>query len=186
MSNLAICIAFAAGKWANYQTIDNLFQAVQAQSDDLIPGGELTLTDPEKAVLERAILTAGATVAIDVERIGAEAAGSSRLKIYDHEGLIVDAETLVDRGVDLTTCSEVIMVENHWLSTGFIRENMDPAVHAQIKTMIWPDALLEAQMYMHLHRAIKGQPISFYALKQAADEAADEAAAKMLDPEAEA
>lgn len=173
MSNLNVCIAFAASQWGAFPDVESLLEAVSAAGDDVAPGGPLNLTASESAVLQRAIQTAGETVALDVERIGAETAGLTHLKIYDHEGLIVDADTLIERGINLATCAEVVMVENQWIPVSFIRENVDAEVFAPLAGLYWPGTLMQIQVYKLLHRAIKGDVISFAALKQAADQAAN-------------
>ncbi|MFV3292423.1 hypothetical protein ACNFBR_27290 [Pseudomonas sp. NY11955] len=171
MSNLNICIAFVAGQWSSFQTVEGLLAAIRNAGDNVVPGGDAGLDDKECAVLQRAILTQGETVTLDIERMGAEASGFANLKIYDHEGLIVDADTLRERGVDLAACAEVIMVENQWIPVAFIRENMDQNVLAQLDGLYWPGPLMQTQVYKMLHRAMKGETISFLALKQAADQA---------------
>lgn len=184
MSNLNICIAFIGGQWSRFQTVDGLIEAIRDAGDNVVPGGDAGLSEKECAVLQRAILTQGETVTLDIERMGAEASGFANLKIYDHEGLIVDADTLRERGVDLATCAEVIMVENQWIPVAFIRENMDQNVLAQLDGLYWPGPLMQTQVYKMLHRAMKGETISFLALKQAADQA-QQAAEAEPEPEAE-
>ncbi|WP_085618862.1 MULTISPECIES: hypothetical protein [unclassified Pseudomonas] len=171
MSNLNTCIAFVNGQWARFKTVEELLEAIRNAGDTVVPGGDAGLSDKECAVLQRAILTQGESVTLDIQRIGAEASGFTNLKIYDHEGLIVDADTLRERGVDLSTCAEVIMVENQWIPVAFIQENMDQNVLAQLDGLYWPGPLMHTQLYKLLHRAMKGEAISFLELKQAADQA---------------